>query len=157
MRLEYKARTMAQLSSKQIITFSIDGILSSGNEEENLRRSSVDYREDIIKTETFPSAEKSTVHVEINAVRTNNNSPDYKLDKHCGEYENFVFVGYIFSEGSMYFRIVSWKSHNVQVLNTLLKIQEREALVASQRFKAMRSKIQDRRLLFSLWCCNFLP
>lgn len=104
---------MAQLSSKQIITFSIDGILSSGNEEENLRRSSVDYREDIIKTETFPSAEKSTVHVEINAARTNNNSPDYKLDKHCGEYENFVLVGYIFSEGSMYFRIVSWKSHNV--------------------------------------------
>lgn len=83
MRLVYKARTMAQLSSKQIITFSIDGILSSGNEEENLRRSSVDYREDIIKTETFPSAEKSTVHVEINAARTNNNSPDYKLDKHC--------------------------------------------------------------------------
>lgn len=63
--------------------------------------------------EIFLFVEKLIVYVEINVVRMNNNSFDYKLDKYCGEYENFVFVGYIFFEGLMYFCIVFWKSYNV--------------------------------------------
>ncbi|XP_078345107.1 uncharacterized protein LOC144630606 isoform X1 [Oculina patagonica] len=69
---------MAQLSSKQSITFSIDGILSSGSEEENLRRNSVVCRENSCKTEPIPSAGKSTVNGEGNNSRAGNNSPDIK-------------------------------------------------------------------------------
>ena len=85
---------MAQLNSKQTITFSIDGILSSNSEEDNFRRSSVDYRENINKTETFASPGKSTAHVDNNATRAGNKCLDIKLDKHSGESDRFVFVVY---------------------------------------------------------------
>jgi hypothetical protein len=74
---------MAQLNSKQSITFSIDGILSSGSEEENLRRNSVVCRENSYKIETIPSGGKSTINGESNTTLASNNSKT-RLDKESG-------------------------------------------------------------------------
>lgn len=77
------SRNMAQLNSKQSITFSIDGILSSGSEEENLRRNSVVCRENSCKIETIPSGRKSTINGESNTTLASNNSKT-RLDKESG-------------------------------------------------------------------------
>jgi len=72
---------MAQISPKQNISFSIDGILSSSSGEENLRRT----RESCSKAETFPSV-KETANGEGNPTR-GDNSPDIQrsiLEKQSG-------------------------------------------------------------------------
>jgi len=75
---------MAQFSSKQSITFSIDGILSSGNEDENLRRNSLVDRENSCKIEMMSSGTKSTTNVESNATLASHNSKT-RMDKESGK------------------------------------------------------------------------
>ena len=79
---------MAQISPKQTITFSIDGILSSGSEEANLRRN----REICSKVETIPSR-KAITNDDGNNKR-GDKSPDIltSVEKQPGQFDSIVFV-----------------------------------------------------------------